>query len=372
MKKAIVQFIKKYNLARDLAAGGLLPLVSGLAGFRLYRWLFYRAVYKSAAPDSQAVTAWLNRRTNPFLLALVDELTSRPDILGSDYVFIRSQPNFSAAGLVCYKSAGNFSDRRFYHRIFEELADHDFPQLASHRSVFNKRLDSLTDLRFYGSDVETLIDETAGCEDACPYQVDWARTGAGELWLDFPETAMLNRRLTPPAQAALLRLVLYLLLERQLFVSSFRGVICDESNRVNLVDFDYIYPFDRQLLDFLKAYLNGSATPQTHLQYKLARLLRLMKIYCPDYDVLGEMNAALSGFDFPSAADSSSQTDMLALYARVGRPAHSASKPAPSNPATLAYLLDKTRFKKDPAFKKSSAWYYVPLLIAIYLLLKYF
>ena len=372
MKKAIVQFIKKYNLARELAGAGLLPLISGLRGFRLCSRIAARAVQKSAHFDSQALTGWLSRQNSPFLLALSDELTARPDFTGSDYLYIPPQPDFTTAGLVCFKTAGKLEDRSFWRQIFEELAASNFPGLSAHRPIFNKRLDSLSDLRFYGSDVETLIGETAGCEEACPYQVDWARTSADELWLLFPETAISSRRLSPAAQASLLKLVFYLLLERQLFVSSFRGVLCDETERVNLLDFDYIYPFDNQLLGFLKAFLRQTAGPQTHLQHKLVRLLRLLERFCPDYNVLGEFAVALDQFEFPSSADSPSQTDMLALYARIGRPAHTSPKPLPSDPAALTYLLDKNRFKKDPAFRKSSPWYYVPLLIAVYLLLKYF
>ena len=372
MKKAIVQFIKKYNLARELARAGLLPLISGLRGFRLCSRIAARAVHKSPLSEARALTDWLSRQNSPYLQALVDELTARPDLTGRDYLYIPPQPGFTIAGPVCFKTAGTLKDRSFWRQIFEELAARDFPGLSAQRPVFNKRLDSLSDLRFYGSDVETLIDETAGCEEACPYQVDWARTSAGELWLHFPETAISSRRLSPAVQASLLKLVLYLLLERQLFVSSFRGVLCDETGRVNLLDFDYIYPFDSQLLGFLKAFLRQTAGPQTHLQHKLVRLLRLLERYCPDYNVLGEFAAALDQFEFPSPADSPGQTDMLALYARIGHPAHAGPKPAPSNPAALAYLLDKNRFKKDPAFRKSSPWYYIPLLIAVYLLLKYF
>lgn len=83
------------------------------------------------------------------------------------------------------------------------------------------------------------------------------------------------------------------------------------------------------------------------MQYKLVRLLRLLERYCPDYNVLGEFAVALDQFEFPSPADSPSQTDMLALYARIGHPAHAGPKPAPSNPAALAYLLDKNRFKRS-------------------------
>lgn len=372
MKKAIVQFIKKYNLTRELSAAGLLPLVAGLRGFRFCRWFVRGAVHNLPPLQPSVLTDWLSRQPNPFLQALADELTARPDLTGSDYLFIRPQPDFTAAGSVCFKTAGTLPDRYFWWHLFEELVQNEFSPLESHRSVFNKRLDSLSDMRFYGSDVETLIDESAGCDEACPYQVDWARTSADGLWLRFPETAIISRRLPPAAQASLLRLVLYLLLERQLFVSSFRSVLCDESDRVNLLDFDYIYPFDRQLLDFLKACLCHKAEPQTHLQHKLIRLLRLLKLYCPDFDVRGEFAAALDGFNFPSAADSQNPTDMLALYARLGHPAHTDTLPTLSDPAALAYLLDKNRFKKDPAFRKSSAWYYVPLLIAVYLLLKYF
>lgn len=58
------------------------------------------------------------------------------------------------------------------------------------------------------------------------------------------------------------------------------------------------------------------------------------------------------------------------IYSKQGLVLSPRSELTEPNPESLAYLLDKNRFKKDPQFKKSSIFYYLPLLVVIYILLK--
>lgn len=370
MKKAIIQFAKKLKIARELATYDLLSLIGSCQGFRLVTFLARVAVHKNQASLCDRLNLWLNQNQDPFVLAAVDELTARPDLTGSDYLFIRRQETFSSSGLFCFQTAAADVQRQFWLHLAREAAI-IWPALQDHRQIFSKRLDSLTDMRFYGSDLESLAEETSYFEEACPLTVEWSRTTHDQLWVKAPDEAVIARRLSVAAQRHLLNLTIGLLIERRVFVSSFRGVLCDREDRVNFLAFDYLYPFDSILLSFLQSHLAGQRQPQTHLQFKLTRLIRLLQCYCPDFMVEREILAAISGLSFSSGDEPDSQAELLAQYIRRGI-ADQTSPLSKANPAALAELLDKNRFKRDPIFKKSSVLYYLPLLVLVWILLKYF
>lgn len=359
-------------LFRDLTACGCAPLLKGLQTFPWPLRLLASPAQKNPLPLKAAVATWLNRQTDSALWAIADEFISRPDLTGSEDLFLQNHPDYSSSGLLCFKRALPEAEGVFALGLFRELSHKDFPALASHFPLFKKRLDSLLDMRFYGSSLETLLSETCRYEQAAEITVDWARTSSAELWLEIPSATILSHRLNPEAQTNLFHLVIQLLLERQVFISSFRGVLVDSLNRVNLPDFDDLYPFDSALLHFLQNYLLGKSIPSAPLQYKLLHLIKLLQVYCPDINIQSELNDALDGLLFTDSAQDSSSVEMLALYARHRMNLKPLENITPPNPASLAYLLDKTRFKKDPIFRKSSILYYGPLLILIYILLKYF
>lgn len=372
MKIDILQFIKKLNLAISLAEHDSLFVVSGLKSFALPARLAALFRIPSDVTPAERVSSFLNAEDNPLLYAAFDEITARSDVVGSEILFDENREERIFNGDVVFKTSEKLADDDFFIRLFGEIADVDLPQLKPQLQTFLKRLDLLRDMRFYGAELETFFEYTDGLPGCCSVSVDWAQTDKPRLCLYFPEPVVYTRQLSLAAQENLLNLFASLFFERSVFVSYFDAVAVDENDKVNVMDFDYIYPVDSVLRRFLSEYLGEECEPRGLMEHKLARVIKLLRLYCPAQDVNAVLLGRLEQYPRSQPQNAPVRSGLMDIYSKQGLVLSPRSELTEPNPESLAYLLDKNRFKKDPQFKKSSIFYYLPLLVVIYILLKFF
>lgn len=368
MKKAIIQFIKKFNLARRFAAADSLVMLRRLKTFAVVYPL--AALFSRRRPEGreERLASMLDNNADSVLKILLETAAVPAGCFGYRLPFLPQ--TLTGNRLLLDNSA--LKEQAFYLSLARELIRRDCPQAAPFYQLFCHRLNKLADLRLYAAGLEELHRFLSPLPEFCPYTVNWQKTSAAELWLDASSPLLLTANLPLSAQKNLLRLFSYLFCRCGIFVASFSYVAVDDSHRVALLDYDALHPVDSSLRVYLAAYLKTGQLPQGYSEYLLCRAVGLLRRFCPDCDMASELLAETEAdplFLFPAQTGFEERLEICRCRNLVLSP--SADVPDP-DPRRLLPLLDKNRFKKDPVFRKSSVWYYLPLLLAAYLLLRYF
>lgn len=373
MINEILQFIKKQKLAIHLARHNALFVIKGLKSFSGVMPLAKLFVVKNKLPHARCIENFLAAENNPILYAATDEIAARSDIVGKTLLYPYNQQTRTMHQEVLFKSIPLDSERKFWVELFREIVNKDFPQLKSQLSFFERRLDIILDLRFYGSELETLHENSANYESCCDFEIDWIKTNKHNLFLDFDGTCRFTQMLPKAAQENLVNLCAYLFYEQSLFISSFSGVSLDEKNQVSFLDFDYIYQAETTLKDFAAQYMQGKAPqPQSNNEYKLQRAFMLLKRYCPDVDIVAIWHNSGGSDSLTPRFAPTDELSYLKLMTDSGINLLYRDEIPDTNASSLAYLLDSSRHKKDPQYRKSSLLYAAPLFLLIYVLFKYF
>lgn len=368
MKKAIIQFIKKIKLVRRFAAADSLYLLRGLKTFAAVWPLAVLFSRRCPGTIEGRLSVLIKNEPDSALKALMETAA-----VPAGYFDFRLpySSQLSAGNQLLFDNAA-LKEQTFYCRLAQELIRRDCPQAAPFYQLFRLQLNNLSDLRLYAAGLEELHRCLCPLPEFCTYAVDWQKTSADELWLNVAAPVILTADLPLPAQKNLLHVFSSLFYRCGIFAASFSYVAVDDSHRVALLDYDNLHPADSSLRHYLTAYLNSGRPPQTSSEYLLCRAVGLLRRFCPDCDIAAELLAEAEAdplFLFPPQSGFEERQE---VYRRRNLILSPAANIPDSDVRRLLPLLDKNRFKKDPAFRKSSVWYYLPLLLAAYLLLRYF
>lgn len=366
MINRFLQFIKKQSLAVTLARHDLLFLTEGLSVFDSVRPFASLFRIKSSLSVNRRMTGFLREENNPLLFAFAKEAA----VLNKKLFVLNAAKNIFLENDILFKSTSGIRDARFYITLFASLIERDLPQLGKDETDFDNALDIVMDMRLYGAELESLYDRIGGLENCCGMEIDWIKTSSESLYLHFAGKCVYTQKLNLEAQKNLSCLFAAMLLEKSVFVSYWNGIMVSQADTVGFLDFDTVYMAGEGLKNYAFAYINKKAAPKTPREYKLHRALQLLEHYCADIDcfaVWNRENSAVSG-----NAEIPTHTALLRQLKENGFNFGSSEKTAMTNPKEVAYLLDKNRHKKDPRFRKSSIYYWGPLLITIYILFRFF
>lgn len=370
MINKFLQFIKKQRLAIRLARFDCLFVIAGLQTFK-YALPLARLFRRRLNGDNiQHLHNFLIFSQNPLLFALYEEAASRQDIFATPvYVFPVSDKRF--AGDLLYCLAADSEDKKFYLSLFREIVRRDYPELRAQYKVFERRLDTVYDMRFRASEMELLCEASAGFSGFCPYEVDWLKTTKNKLYLCFDVPARSKRILSAAEQENLSRLFAYLFFEKSLFVSYWRSLCTGDNSRVSFLDFDAVYPVTPELKNYLLNFVGRQQKPARPEEYKLQRAVMVLQDFCPDINVFAAWSDYLNLTDFSSRVHS--DNDNLLAQLKSGGLDLGQYRPVElRSPEELAYLLETKDLKKGAQFRKSSVIYWGPMAVLFYVLLNYF
>lgn len=363
MRIGILQFIKRLSFACRLARFDSLFVLENFACFGKEVFIARRFIRKSPLPAAERLYRFLASEDNRFLYALAEEVSAQSGLIGGFLYNPPSEKEELYDGEAVFKTAGKLDNAGLYYEMLLAAAEEN-KALQPVADSLKKRLDSLFDMRFYGAELETLAAQT---EKDILYDVDWIRTSKNELCLTFRAPCRQTRKLNKQQQQKLVVLFGSLLFEHSIYVSFWPGILVDSANNVSFAGIDGIFEVDSALKNFARR----PHRPQTENEFRLHRALALLSAYCPQLNLtecwmqfahLSVLAADLSAVQRQLAADLQKhrvvtpQTQELLL----------------TEAKDLAYLLDFSRHRRDPQFRKSTVWYWGPLLIAVYLLFKYF
>lgn len=362
MINRFLQFLKKQQLAVNLARNDLLFLIENLQSFKLevpFAKLFYQ---KQKTSKLKRISNFLERENNPLLYVLAKELS----VLDDKLFYLPNLKKILLNECVLFKTTSGIKDADFYVNLFIELVNNDFPMLDGDIN----HLYTNFDMRLYASDLENLSDLLNENERCCQMEIDWIKTSKTNLYLCFDSKCKFTQKLNPSAQENLSRLFAFMLLEKSVFVSYWNGVMLNPKNEVGFLDFDAVYSADSSLLKYALSYIKQKTPAKTLLEFKLQRALKLLEYYCPDIDCFSFWKSSV--ITACSNKTDYSNPDMLNKLSENGFDFGTRQKITHTNPKDFEYLLDVSRHRKDPQFRKSTIYYWGPLLVLIYLLFKYF
>lgn len=359
-----LQFIKKTILSIKLARHNALFLVEDLKSFKKAVVLARAFEVTSPLSPQKRAAKFLSMENSPFLNALADEINVRKDIAATRLPAKAITP-YPLRGDVLFKTAIDKKERDLYLPILNEIIKTDYPESKSQYNHFLRRLDILSDMRFYASELELLNEDTFELERNCLFEIDWIRTSKSKLYLSFDENCRFTSRLDVQAQESLAHLFAFLLFEKKRFISCWNGVSLDSQGNVNFLDFDFLNPADESLLEFARQYAQNSEKnhpqPATLEEYKMQRALELLELYCPDIRVFRLWEAYRGSQQELNIYEEENSHRLLEQLQTHGVLFKSASEPQFASPEDLAYLLDKSRHQNSYS-AKSNFLYWGPLL----------
>ena len=362
MINGFLQFLKKQKFVNNLARADLLFLLRSLQTFKAQLPLAAFAVRPSGLRAGQRIKNTLSEEDYrlPALFAPAVALAHRicpPQ---------QNPEKKAVSGNVRIRRNLDEKERTFAQTLIAELLAKDLTQFAVEDWLHT--LDINYDLRLYGSELERILSASSGLSAALATNVDWIRTSREELWLDLPDGVSLVSKLPIAAQQNLADLFFDLLFTKGIFPADWRWVAVDRDNRVIWTDFSAVFSADFVLKNYALAYLRRQAEPQDSSQQNLARALRLLKLYCPQLDLV-QLTAGQADFAAEKTLESSLPLNLLQ---QNGFPSANAQTPDAKDPRRLVYLLDSRRHRQNPLFRKSSFYYWGPLLVAVIILYYYF
>ncbi len=307
MKNGLLQFIKKINLAILLAKNDSLGILEGIRSFNGIHGMvhfFYRKQYPDSANN---IRCYLKNNKDDAMQVVYDEISSRKDIFKVSPSPILFEEKTILNDELLNKTAIDEENADFYTELATEIVHDEYPKLKEELSIFCRRMEKLSDMRLYGAEVEDLNEILKKIDSAFPLNVNWNKTGKGELTIDVLESLTISQELSPEAQENLLQTIAKLFFEHSVFISCFRAVMVNFASKINFYDFDRIYSVDDSLRDFLQAYIEGQAEPTKTTEFKLARLLTLLEYFCPDYNVADYLQKISS--EYPLKKQTFSETD---------------------------------------------------------------
>lgn len=371
MINKFLQFLKKQQLAINLAKHDCLFVTASLKSFDSVRPLASLFCKKSRLSPLVRIQHFLDSQHDPILVAAYEEITSRTDIvLPADYMM--PAPRKVYDGDVLFRKAASLKSKEFYTRLFREIVREDFPELAEQYRIFERRLDILCDMRFYGSEMEHICEEACASENYCPFEIDWHTTSKEKLYLCFDDKCTFSKTLEKEAQIRFCRLFGYLVFERSMFVSYWNGIGVNEHQQVCFLNFDSTYPAYPSVKKFAVDYLAQRRQPLRPEEYKMARALKLLQKFCPEVDISKEWANYLGQDDFGPTIQDNQEQDFLKQLAEGGMSLGQYQPIMMNNPEDLSYMLRPKDLKKEAQFGKSSIVYWGPLAIIFYAILYYF
>lgn len=374
MINQILQFIKKAEFAAKLAKYDLLFLLKKQKIFKgcvLPAAMFER---KSNLPPLDRIRLFLSQENNAVLDLAATEISTSPAILKEYLLTLKVNHQTFSKGDKKFLSALNLTEQdSFYLDLLKEYLKGK-GQSKKQKKYYKKQLDSLMDMRLYASELEFLNQNISGSKKNCPFEIDWIRTEKKDLYLIFKKECFYTSELNISAQKNLAEVFGYMLFENSVFVSFWKGLLTDSEGKVSFLDFDNIYEADSDLKKFAANYIQNGILPKKDLEYKMQRALNLLSFYCKDINPFDSWQKYIKNASdimlLPTKTEG--QEKLLKDLSQNGVVIQKKESIELPKAKDLSYLLDSSRHKKDPRFRKSQAIYWGPLLILIYILLKYF
>lgn len=362
MINPFLQFLKQQQLAIKLARADSPAILRFLPGAlsQLLGRLFTKHCFGTPAEKLQD---FMSAADDPILTIFITEVGYRLN-LNSPSVF-RDSPYL-------LESEVSEVDAEFYSHLFRSIIRKNSSMRPAYQS-FRRRLDLLQDKRFAAAELEELSAKSRNFNHSLSFEVDWPLTDKKNLCLNFAPDTKFTDSLSSLSQQNLVALFGFLFFETDTLLSGWQQIAHNSDDKVNFFNPDSLLVSDSTLKNFAVKFITSSQTPSSWIEYKFVTAFNLLKSSCPKVDVKQVWESYIQAAPFRnSAAPSSLSANYLNSLKKTDYAAGLNSQSPSINPQELSYLLYPKREKARRHHSNSSMRIWLPLLIAIYLLYKYF
>ena len=372
MINKILQFIKKQKFANELARFDCLFLLKDVSIFNAHKIVARFYLSANDLAPRQKVLNFLQSQNNPLLVRIACEISSMNKFYNDEVFYLEKDVDSLCDGDVLYKDNRLIKDNHFLITLLKEFLIKDCKYCKGDYLAVKKNMELNLDARLMGAELEQLHDLSLGFDKCANFDIDWIKTNQKELFINFPKQSRITQNLNIKAQENLVMLYGYLLFEKHIYISYFDGVLIDAKNHVSFIDFDLVSEASAPLKLFAFDYINKKLAPSSIEQERIARSLNLLCKFCPKIDVAKMFDKYKGYHQHPAEISSSFKENFFPMFQNNPILSSANIVDLTSNPEDVAYLLDHTRHKKDPRYASSSIKYWLPLLIVLYFLLKFF
>jgi len=270
-----------------------------------------------------------------------------------------------------FKQAVSSADRKENRRLLIELSEKDWPWFSAEYLL--NVLDVHQDMRLFAAELEQLGAETSGMDGYVQAEIDWQKTSERELVLNFPEALVFGAELPPPARRNLADVFFRLFFLKSRLVTDWPGIAFNQKGEIAWLDFTSVVAVGEAEKNFALRCLKNGVVPQNSMEHTVKRTLDLLRFYCPGVDLptLAEKISCCPLPEFQTASNDWAERN-FSRYKSMGLAGSVNETYNPADPSSLIYLLDSHRYQRDSRFKKSSFYYWAPLLLAFYVLYRFF
>lgn len=372
MKNNFLPMIKKAQLTVKLAQNDTLFLLKKIQSWRLY-YLIGKMFADSQEEDIENVYTFLEAENNPLLWQIFNQALACPEVFGEQRILLPKEEKVYLDKEPILRQAVAEEDVTFFKKIISDVVLENYPQLQEELSDYIYISEKYMDMRLYAAEIENLYEKIANNDKVLPLEIDWGSTRENTLCVNCPPNTVFGAKLNPMAQENLLNLMAWMFFEQSIFIASFSGICSDSFGKINFVDFDRVYTVDEALREFLFEYLEQRKEPQTFAERKLVLMIKYLETYCPELNITYQLLEISKTYphQLPEQKEQSTSSKMEKALTEQGL-----SLLSNKSPQTESNVLQKHQmfeeFKNGNSFRKSSWRYYIPLLLVIYALLKFF
>lgn len=365
MINEFLQFLKKQKLAIQFAQSDLLFLLRPLSSFRKAGRIAGFFNRKSELSPAARVLDYIQSYPNSLPAVFATELALNYGIRPPE------MPVRILFGSPVIKQALPAAERKEDIALVTELSENDFSNLATEELL--QTMDLNFDMRLFAAELEHLIAESSEYPGSLRFEIDWIKTSQQQLVAVFSEPVTYGGELPLPAQQNLAEIFLRLFYLKALLILDWPAVAYNDKGQIAWLDFTSLQSVEPSLRRYALDYLRSRRAPVATVEHNLKRALDLLILYCPNVDLMS-LAEQISCCPLPAFTTDDKKLgektlmQMKKLHLDGGQPTPYAGE----NPQKLAYLLDTGRYLRHSRFKKSSFFYWGPLLLAIYVLYHYF
>jgi len=237
--------------------------------------------------------------------------------------------------------------------------------LKENYDYLQKRFNLISEMRLYGSNLETISDSLKEIKGSLSFEIDWRKASYDKLPLIIDKDIALVESLDKKSQQHLKEIWQHLFFEKSLFVANWHGFLKNKKGQIGFLIFDSLNKAAFELKKFALDYINKKKEPKTFEEKLLVDSIDNLQKSCPDIN-------AFEGWDKTHISkESSSDNDSYFDYISENNPDIFSKFTQGTNPGKLFHLLDSSRHTKDPRFSKRSFFYVAPLIIIVYILYKF-
>ena len=355
MINGFLQFLKKQKLAINMAKADMLFLLYHLPSFHRALIIARFFVKKSPLKPARRIENYINSHPNSLGALCATTLALSYGVKPPH----RLERHLK--GDIVAKQAMSQEDFLLGEKLVPDLVS---TNSKLDESYLLNLLELNSDMRLYGAEFSEIQNFAAGCEGNLKLSIDWQQTTSEKLFIVFPEEIKAVETLSLAEQQNLSRLFFYMLYRKCYLILDWNSVLCNSKDEVSWLDFSVIRNISKQQQYYAFQNVINEIKPQNAEEFNIKRAIDLLKLYCPAVDIkdITKHYATPLLAEFKTHDENWENKNKSYLHDLKAKDGHLRIEEKSNK------IFSRLKSKTPSQIKKTSIYYWGPLLIAAFLL----